>query len=295
MTRPVVALTGANGYVGSVITAALQGRADVFGLVRAPNGPDQIAWSFASDTAPVEVALRERGVTHLVHAAWDMTTNSLAELERSCVAGSRALFEAAERAGVGRIVFISTISAFQGAKSAYGRAKLQVEAMTARDTPARTGNVILRLGLLHGESDRGAYGNLRRMVRGSGMVPMIGRGAQPQYLLHERVLGQVIQRIVDGDFTGDASPITLADPVPVPFRDLLRQIARQEGRNPLLLPVPWPLMYAGIRTAETLGLRLGFRSDSVLSFVFQDERPDFGPLRRHGINTAVGASTPPGL
>ena len=97
---PVVAITGANGYVGSLIARALVAQANVVSLVRRPRAPEDMQWSFDADPAVLETAFRRRGVTHLIHAAWDMKANSLSALERDCVAGSARLFAAASAAGV---------------------------------------------------------------------------------------------------------------------------------------------------------------------------------------------------
>jgi hypothetical protein len=39
--------------------------------------------------------------------------------------------------------------------------------------------------------------------------------------------------------------------------------------------VPWPLILAGLKTMEALGLNPPFRSDSLTGFVFQNPNPDF--------------------
>jgi nucleoside-diphosphate-sugar epimerase len=278
-TLPVVAITGANGYVGSVIADALQNEARILGLVRSPKGPDQILWSFDTDSKGLTNELRDRRVTHLVHAAWDMKATSLWELERSCVRGSGALFAAAESAGVQGLTFISSISAFDGARSAYGRSKLEVEAMAFQ-----AGGAVLRLGLVYGDRGGGMFGSLQQVVRISRFVPMIGDGKTPQYLLHERELGHVIRRAVQRDFAGDGNPITVAQPQPMRFRDVLLHIAAEEGRSVSLIPVPWRILYAALWSAECLGLQLRLRSDSILSFVYQNSAPDFSQMRRYGID-----------
>ena len=42
-----------------------------------------------------------------------------------------ALLDAARAAGVGRVLFVSSISAYDGCRSAYGRGKLRVETAVA--------------------------------------------------------------------------------------------------------------------------------------------------------------------
>jgi nucleoside-diphosphate-sugar epimerase len=279
MNRPVVAVTGANGYVGSLIARALAAQAEVVGMVRKPRGPEDIAWSFDADPESLESALRQRGVTHLIHAAWDMKANSLSAMERGCVGGSSRLFAAATAAGVERTTFISSISAFAGARSAYGRSKLMVEEMIH----SRQG-VVLRLGLVYGEGDGGVYGNLKRIVAKAHIIPMIGDGGAPQYLLHERTLAEVVQRAVRGDFEGSLRPLTVAQPEGIAFRALLGAIAAAQKKQITCVPVPWRLLYLGLKTAETAGLKLNFRSDSVISFIFQNPAPDFEALARYGVD-----------
>jgi nucleoside-diphosphate-sugar epimerase len=276
---PVVAITGANGYVGSVIIDALQKEAKVLGLVRSPKSADQILWSFNADPERLANELRDRGVTHLIHAAWDMKANSIKELDRTCVMGSHALFAAARSAGVQGLTFISSISAFDGARSAYGRSKVAVERMALQ-----ADGIVLRIGLVYGERDGGMFGNLRRVVRSSHFVPMIGDGKRPQYLLHERALAHVVRCAVRGDFAGENTLITVAQPEAVRFRNLLLHIAAEEGRSVSLIPVPWPIIFVALWSAEHLGLGSNFRSDSVLSFVYQDIAPDFSQMRLHGID-----------
>jgi len=204
---------------------------------------------------------------------------SLQEMEQTCVRGSAALFDAARRSGVERIVFISSISAFEGCRSAYGRTKLSVEKMLSEEA-----NVVFRPGHVFGAKPGGVFGSIQRQVRTSRVLPIIGSGRTPQYMLHEKTLSESIVRAVSGDFDHTrGAPITLAHPTPWRFRDLVRSIATAERRNVTLVPVPWPLLFGGIRAAEALGLKLPFRSDSVISFVYNDREPDFKLLHALGI------------
>jgi nucleoside-diphosphate-sugar epimerase len=277
-TTPVIAVTGANGYVGSVIVDALTDNAEVICLVRNPKGSDEIRWSFGCDVELLARTLRDLGVTHIVHAAWDMRANSEAEMEKSCVAGSRDLLSASQKAGVQNYIFISTISAFDGARSAYGRSKVKVEELFRQ-----AHGLVLRLGLVYGNGTGGTYSSLKNIVRNARIVPLIGDGKAPQYLLDAATLGQVIRRAVRGEFNGETRPLTLAYPKPIAFRDLLLQIARSERRQIFLVPVPWRLLYLAISTAEQLGIKLNFRSDSILSFIYQNHAPDFGVMQSHSI------------
>lgn len=235
-------------------------------------------WSLDSDSESVTRELARRKVTHLVHAAWDMKVNSVDDIQRTCVQGSARLFEAARSAGVQQVVFISTISAFAGARSVYGQAKLAVERMALQ-----AGGVVLRLGLVYGGSGGGVFGSLEQVADKARIVPMIGDGSSLQYLLHEETLADVVRRAIAGEFDKAKGPLTIAQPDGIAFRALLRHIASMQGRRLILIPVPWRVLYMGLKLAETAGLKLNFRSDSVISVVFQNPSPDFTALNCFGI------------
>jgi nucleoside-diphosphate-sugar epimerase len=277
-TSSACAVTGASGYVGSIITQELRKHMPVVKLTRNPKSEADIAWSLESDL-DISRALRSLNVKSLVHAAWEMRANNLRKMEESSVRGSAALFEAAGRAGVERIVFISTISAFEGCRSAYGKTKLAVEKLLRGGS-----NVVLRPGLVFGDQPGGVFGGIRKQVQSSSVLPIIGKGLAPQYLLHEQTLAESIVRAVCGDFDQtQAVPITLAHPRAWRFRDLVQGIAAAEGRKVTLIPIPWHMLFAGIRVGEAFGMSLPFRSDSVISFVHYDRNPDFSVMHSLGI------------
>jgi nucleoside-diphosphate-sugar epimerase len=274
----IVAITGAGGYVGSRIRRELAQRGTVFALTRRPANFDDIRWSFENQENLAE-DLRARNVSGLVHAAWDFSAVTAAQIRRTNIEGSIRLFQLARNAGVRRIVFISTISAFAGARSLYGKAKLEVESACAAH-----GAVILRPGLVWGNDAGGVFGSIRKQVRSTRIIPLIGSGRAPQFLIPEDFLARTVADAACGRFDAQAGrPITIANPQPWPFRDLIRALANAEGRAVRLLPMPWPLLYAALRTGEVLGARLPFRSDSVTSFAHQDPAPDWQSMREAGI------------
>ena len=68
-------------------------------------------------------------------------------------------------------------------------------------TRARKG-IVLRPGLVYGPAPGGVFGAIRKEVLGGKVIPLIGNGRAPQYLLHEDTLKNVMLReTVDGEFT----------------------------------------------------------------------------------------------
>jgi len=256
-----VAVTGASGYVGSAIARCF--RAHGWQVLELGRGAAQ-RYELAGDP-PADWS----GIDALVHCAWDFRLTRWEEIERVNVRGSVRLLEAAHQAGVSRGVFVSSLSCFEGCRSLYGKAKLAVEREALR-----LGFAVVRPGLVYGERPGGMMGALEKAVTASPVVPLIGDGSHPQYPVHQEDLSELVFALCQ---TGQppAEPVSAASGEAIPFRELLRRIAARYGRKPLFVPVPWPLILAGLKAVEQLGLNPPFRSDSLTGFVFQNPAPNF--------------------
>jgi len=254
-----VAITGASGYVGSAISRCFRAHGwEVLELGRRNVQRFELGG---------EVAVDWSGVEALVHCAWAFGVKSGEEAERVNVRGSVRLMEAAREAGVARGVFISSLSCFEGCRSLYGKGKLAVE-----PEALRMGFAVVRPGLVYGPRPGGMMGALEKAVKASPVVPLIGDGSYPQYLVHEEDLAELVFKLCQAG-KAPAEPVSAASGEAIPFRELLRRIAARHGRKPFFVPVPWRLILAGLKTMESVGLNPPFRSDSLIGFVFQNPEP----------------------
>ena len=151
----------------------------------------------------------------------------------------------------------------------YGKGKLAVE-----PEALRMGFAVVRPGLVYGDQPGGMMGTLEKAVMASPVVPLIGDGSYPQYLVHEDDLAELVFKLCEVGKT-PTEPVSASSGEAVPFRDLLRRIAARHGRKPMFVPVPWRLIMAGLKTMEGLGLNPPFRSDSLTGIVFQNPKPHF--------------------
>jgi nucleoside-diphosphate-sugar epimerase len=276
-----IAITGARGFVGSMLARRFEDAGWAvtrFSHSQAASDGDTVPFLLGEEL-DADV-FRSRQVTALVHCAYDFKPAGRAEIHRVNVEGSRRLLAAATDGGVERIAVLSTISAFEGCRSLYGRAKLEIEAAAAA-----AGALVVRAGLVWADgppTGGGMFGSLARSVNAR-LVPLVDGGVRPQYLIHEEDLWELLKRFCDGDLENPGKPVVAAAPRPWPMRDLLVELARRQGGNPRFLPVPWQPVWAGLRLAEIAHLPVPYRSDSVVSLVYQDPKPDFDSLKALGI------------
>ena len=258
---PVAAVTGASGYLGSRTCVTLESRGwQVVRLVRSRSRSQQPACAYDLAT-PVSSEVTEllHSADVLVHAAYDLSLTRPADIWRVNVNGTRRLLDVAADARMRRILVFSSMSAFKGTTQLYGRAKLDIEAITVA-----SGGCVVRPGLVYGERPGGMAAALRKLTR-LPIVPVIA-GVARQYTVREDDLMKVIAALAAVE-TLPPGTISVAHPTPVELQDLLVALAAQNGRQCRFVPVPWQLVYALLRTAELLRLRLPFRADSLLGLV----------------------------
>jgi nucleoside-diphosphate-sugar epimerase len=255
--RGAVAVTGANGYVGMTLCAAF-GAAGYRVIALQRSAPaaggawDYVPYSLEDGPAaglPDDVAA-------VVHCAYDLRARDRAEIERINLGGTDKLIRAV---GDVPIVFISSMSAYSGTQQIYGRTKLACEGLVAAH-----GGTSLRLGLVHGGRDGGMIGALHK-VAALPLVPML-RPDSYQYAVHAEDMAHCVLATVEQP---PPHPVLgVADPRQVPFSEIVRTVhAAATSKSLSTVPVPSTLLYRALRAAEAVGLRIGFRADSLLGLM----------------------------
>ena len=257
---PVAAITGANGYLGSVLVAAFGSAGySVRRLVRNPT-PDSSERRF--DLSPLTLTDALDGVDVLVHCAYDMAVRKRTDIWQTNVFGSIALFDEALLRGVGRTIAISSMSAYAGTQQLYGRAKLDMELAALN-----RGMVVVRPGLVYGPGWGGMAGTLRRLTALS-VLPDFGPTAR-QFTVSEDDFATAVVALAVTERPPNR-PVGVAHPDPVPFKTLLRTFTTdKDGRTPNTRFVRTPPMavYQAMRAAELLPLGLPVRADSLLGLM----------------------------
>jgi uncharacterized protein YbjT (DUF2867 family) len=126
------------------------------------------------------------------------------------------------------------------------------------------------------------FGKLAAKMRKSAVVPLVGSGSQIQFLVHNEDLCAFIEKFASGGVDTAPRILTAAHERPWPFKELIREIARSEGKKPTFIPLPWRAIWLALKSAELCGLKLNFRSDSLVSLMYQNPAPDFSANARLG-------------
>jgi nucleoside-diphosphate-sugar epimerase len=193
-------VTGANGFLGrSIVRRLLREGIDVRALVRPGRPFDCSAAEMCEgdirDEAAIDTAVH--GVDWIIHAAARVATSGTwEEFAEVNVRGTRRILAAARRAGVGRVVHISSLSVYAvprdgvvitedspyesetAARGAYSRSKLAADRVAIDAAERGLPIVILRPGLLYGPGRRPP---VARQSFNVGRFKLIL--ASPQYLL----------------------------------------------------------------------------------------------------------------
>jgi len=234
----LVGVTGANGYVGGRILAHLRDRGvEAVALVRRPEEASPPARRYALGE-PLEASLLE-GIDTVVHAAYDASARGDG-VRAANVLGSMPLLEALGARGA-RLLLISSLAAFAGARSLYGQAKLELEqAVLGR------GGAAIRPGLVFGAGASGLFGAMVSALSRSAFAPLPGGGWQRQFVTHDARLAELVAMMIE---------------------ERAEQIAAASGRSLKVLALPARTAYLGMRAAELARVALPFRADSLLGLI----------------------------
>lgn len=263
-----VGITGAGGYVGSHLVASIAR----CGHEVMPLSRDR---GFRlGEPPPIELLA---GLDTVIHTAYDFSARGWPEIERVNVRGSLALLDATIASGVSRFIFISSLAAYEGCRSLYGRGKVLVEAEVLR-----RGGLVVRPGTIFGGRGGGLFQSVSNLVAKVPIIPLPDGGNQTLYLIHIDDLCELLATMIGLPLPDGQRLVTAACPKGMRFHEVLRQLAGRQGLRRFFFPVPSALLLLPLQAAEAVvGPRLPVRSDSLVSLLNPNPSPHFslpGPL-----------------
>jgi NADH dehydrogenase len=244
---PLHAVTGALGYTGRSLTEQLLERGvRVRTLTNSPQRPNPFgerlqihALAFESPAALVRSL---EGVDVLFNTYWVRFNHRLFTFERA-VANSKALFEAARRAGVGRIVHVSILHARAADDLGYYRGKHEVEAALEACGVA---HAVLRPGVLFGRGDI-LVNNIAWVVR---HLPLFGVFGDGRYRLRPLHVDDMAALMLDHASRDGNTRADAVGPEGFEYGELVRTIADIIGVRRPVVRVPPALGHAVARAVN---------------------------------------------
>ncbi len=268
-------ITGARGFIGGNLARRLHGSGvRVHALLRAPA---EGAWDAAAtcrlgeEPVPVRVMEGVATVFHLAGVAhtWGRAREMTALYRTVNIEGTAALVRAAERAGVRRFVYFSSVKAMAdpgedcvdesstgGPADPYGCSKQEAEEIVLEaGTRAGMHVCVLRPSLVYGA---GVKGNLLRMIA------RIDRGWFPPPPAVDNRRSMVhVEDLVDaallaaGEARASGRTYIVSDAMPVSTRQVYQWMCEALGRPVSRWAVPVPVLRAAAAVGEAAGRLIG--------------------------------------
>ncbi len=174
MSGAILAITGATGLVGqALVRRAIVEGWHVRALARSPQAAqDGVVWVSGSLETPDALLELVTGCDAAIHVAGIVNAPDRAGFEAGNVAGTLAIVEAARKAGVGRFIHVSSLTAREPDLSHYGWSKARAETIVAASGLDWT---MIRPPAVYGPGDRDMLDMYRMAKRGFVLLPPAGQ------------------------------------------------------------------------------------------------------------------------
>ena len=259
-----VLVTGGTGVVGAGTVTELVRRGHSVVLISRHAEHDARQWPSGVIPWPGDVArpgtLRgaAKGCDVVLHMVGIVDESDDATFAAVNVQGTANMLAEAERATVGRFIFVSSLGAPSG-ESDYHKSKRDAEALVRHFHGAWT---ICRPGNVYGPGDE-QISLLLRMVRSpSPVVPRIGDGNQPiQPIWWEDVANALATAVERPDLA--KRELDLAGGEHTSQNDLIERLSRITGRSVMPVSVPDFLATLGSKAVSLVGWDMSFNEQQV--------------------------------
>ena len=270
----MILVTGAGGFIGRHVVRSLveasPGSVRAFDIRFADDfeqsfgGVEAIAGDLAD---PEPLARAMEGVKTVVHLASKHVDHDGSGFEKVNVEGTQAVCRAAATAGVGRVIYLSSVGVYgHGAHreadettplapdTPFSRSKASAEKTVLDHAAAKDFEaIILRHRFVYGDGDRAV---LPRLIKAARSYPFwLSGGRARMSVIWAADLAEVIRRLSDAN----AVAIDSADPVyhvtdgdALSYRRVITTICRAFDYRPPRFSIPYRLLYAPVRLREIL-------------------------------------------
>ena len=259
-----VLVTGGTGVIGDSVVRALNARGHDVRVLTRNAGRDQRWWPSGVDGWAGDVADERtiRGsaagcdvVIHIAGIANEEPPNRT--FQRINIDGTRHVALEAERSGVRKLIYVSSLGADRGT-SAYHKSKSVAEDVVRTFTRDW---LVLRPGAVYGPGDE-HLSVLLRMVRTLPVIPTIGSGARAfQPIWHEDFAAALAAAVERDDLR--CRSLDIAGTELTSQNDLIKRFSELTGRDVVRAPVPAPVASWGLRALGAIGVDIPFTESQL--------------------------------
>jgi UDP-glucose 4-epimerase len=263
--RPLVLVTGADGFIGRHLTLLLESSGWMVRRAvrtKAAKADDVVIGSVGQMTDWREALIDADAVVHLAARVHHPSEEHADDLYRNVnVAGTLHLARSAADVGVRQFIFVSTIlvngrstdgrgpfseSDVLMPRGVYGKSKAAAE--SGLETMAHgiaMGITVVRPPLVYGAGARGNFKLLAQAVARGIPLPFASIHNRRAFLAVENFCSFIRHRLLNADRAFDV--FLLADDQQVSTPEFIRRLARAKGARPFLLPMPISVLSSLLR------------------------------------------------
>lgn len=245
--KPLVAVAGASGFVGTHLMQSLQAHFKFRALSRSAHivdenqGKSQTEWRACDLYSLPKVSEALKGCQYAIYLVHSMAPSSRllqANFEETDLLLADNFIRAAESAGVKHIVYLSGLMPqnVQDGLSPHLRSRLEVEkTLRAHSVPI----TVLRAGLIFGPGGS-SFSMLVNLVRRMpAMVLPAWADKQTQSIDIKNICSAFRLCLLDTNLRGGT--YDLGGHVPMTYREMIQETSRLLGRRPHTIQLPWNL------------------------------------------------------
>jgi len=266
-----IAITGANGSVGSNLLHHLAGQADihVVACVRSARAVAALPASPRISPRMIDYDDREglasalRGADCVVHLAGILIESPASSYQAANVDATRAIVKACKEAEVRRVVLVSVLGADPDSPNRYLNSKGRAERIAAESGLSAA---IIRTPILMGPGTAGARAVVHAAAQQT--ITLLGGGRHVIRPLDVHDLSRAILRCCEAPPAG-AAIYELVGPEPVTYREVITRMATMMGRDVSIRTMPVWLARLGAAIAGWR--RRGGMTPTVIEVITSNE------------------------
>ena len=217
-----------------------------------------------------------KNVNILIHCAFNFDCKNYSEHLKINFEGSKKIFELAKLFNI-KIIYISSISAFEKSVALYGKIKFAIEGL-AKQYQA----TILRPGIIYGISSQSIFGVIEKVILRFPIIPLIGFGNQKLYTCKIDNLCLLIEHLSKLN-NNRSIIITAASKKWILFKHMIKIIANKNKKKIILLPFPSALIYLILYLNSLFRIIKRLKSDNLTSILNCNNDPSFEELDKTNI------------